>query len=94
MAYKPGKQNIVPDALSRVSIPDDPTPLIVATPICLHNTPDDITQFKTQQLSDSYLSAIRTYVLAGLFPTYLTTTQNDHLRSQKDNYFLHDDILY
>ena len=98
VVYKPGKFNVVPDALSRVEVPDSnpvsSPQFIGATSICLHNTPTDIDQYRRLQSEDTFWSAVIKYISSNILSDGLTPTQTNHLQKQKDNYILQNDILY
>lgn len=91
--YKPGKSNTVPDALSRVELPDSCA--IGMTTAYLAVSKADLLTFKKHQLEDSLLQTLIELINTGRQPSIdLTPTQQRHITSQRENYFLHDDILY
>lgn len=92
VVYKPGKQNVVPDALSRVKIED--ACVVGATELHLSSAKYDLLSYGKLQREDSFWSQIMDLVRDNIKPDNLSPTQNRHVQNQRDNYFLQDGVLY
>ena len=90
--YKPGKENYVADALSRIEVGD--CCVIGMTSECLASTQDDLLQFSNQQLKDPFLKQILSMLSNNASPLDLSSIQHRHVQSQKRHYLVRDGVLY
>jgi hypothetical protein len=91
VVYKPGKNNIIPDALSRVRISEE---FVGATALCFQHTPDDFDQYRRLQSEDPVWSAIISYLSSGSLPSTLSPTHTHHIKNHACNYSIQNGVLY
>ena len=90
--YKPGKSNVVADALSRVTLYDNNVVGVTETHLSANKT--DLLAFARGQREDNFWAQIIDYIMTGKRPIYMNPTQWRHWQHQKDKYFLQEGVLY